>query len=609
MNRRNLFSIALMALFMLNPASITFSQSTDFITFPDEQTITLSSQAQQRLDAARAHPATVSAWLIQFHDLANVLSQEILRFSLPKIGPIVAKAVRIGQPDSSNVAWSGVLEGSQTPMFFIVVNGNVSGMIHAQQDVFRIKPLGDGEHVLIHLDQSKFVPDDPFGSDSPKKKAAPVGESQSLSSALGKSGGEKMIAAGPVIDLLVAYTQTVANNNNISSLIASCEQPVNEILINSGNSARVDVVHSVQVTYEERGITQTDINELQDNNGDDELDVVHGLRDQYGADIVVLLIAFGDHRGLAYHVPARNATEAFCVVEDGAAVSNYTFAHEIAHLVGCRHAWDPAGTYEHAHIRQQNGWKTVVASEAPSTPRIPYWSNPNKTYGGSPMGTTCCNDNARKWETRDGTVASFRSKQPPSVTISGPSALMYKESGTWTAAASGGAPPYTYAWRYRYWGTGSWSGVVDTDSQYSRLMLTQDFELKCTVTTSQGLSDEDTHYVSYEMAKRASESVVNLPEQFVLEQNYPNPFNPTTEIKYGLPEASHVTLTVFTVTGQKIRTIVDTRKRAGYHNARWDGKDAFGDEVASGLYIYRIHVIPVAGAPAFDAVRKMTMLR
>lgn len=229
----------------------------------------------------------------------------------------------------------------------------------------------------------------------------------------------------------------------------------------------------------------------------------------------------------------------------------------------------------------------------------------NHPVTGTPLGTASSNDNARKWNTRAVTVAGFKQPQPPSVTISGPTSLGYREVGFWNANVSGGAPPYTYAWRYRYNGAGSWSGVIDTDSQYSRTMLTQDFELKCTVTTSQGVNGEDTHYVNYELLK-----IAQIPGRFALKQNYPNPFNPTSEIKYELPEASYVTLTIFNAIGQKIRTLTNEWKDAGYYSIFWDGTDEFGNAAASGVYIYRIYAVPNNGeSKPFEALRKMTFLK
>jgi len=76
-----------------------------------------------------------------------------------------------------------------------------------------------------------------------------------------------------------------------------------------------------------------------------------------------------------------------------------------------------------------------------------------------------------------------------------------------------------------------------------------------------------------------------IPESFSLDQNYPNPFNPETRISFQLPEASTVVLKIFNVRGDEICALVNEKKDAGYHQLLWNGKDASGREVPSGVYV------------------------
>jgi len=70
---------------------------------------------------------------------------------------------------------------------------------------------------------------------------------------------------------------------------------------------------------------------------------------------------------------------------------------------------------------------------------------------------------------------------------------------------------------------------------------------------------------------------------YQLQQNYPNPFNPTTTIKYALPDAAHVRMELFTITGKKIKVLVDENKHAGYHTLLFNAGD-----LSSGIYFYKI---------------------
>ena len=71
-------------------------------------------------------------------------------------------------------------------------------------------------------------------------------------------------------------------------------------------------------------------------------------------------------------------------------------------------------------------------------------------------------------------------------------------------------------------------------------------------------------------------------------ENYPNPFNPSTTIRYTLPEASNVRLTIYNVLGQEVRTLVNAAQSRGVYNVQWNGRDASGRQVATGVYIYRL---------------------
>jgi hypothetical protein len=79
-----------------------------------------------------------------------------------------------------------------------------------------------------------------------------------------------------------------------------------------------------------------------------------------------------------------------------------------------------------------------------------------------------------------------------------------------------------------------------------------------------------------------------IPDTYLLSQNYPNPFNNSTVIEYSLPAAAHVTINIYNLLGQKVVTLIDKSLPAGNHQVRWGGKDGAGEDVASGVYFYRI---------------------
>jgi len=95
----------------------------------------------------------------------------------------------------------------------------------------------------------------------------------------------------------------------------------------------------------------------------------------------------------------------------------------------------------------------------------------------------------------------------------------------------------------------------------------------------------------------------DIPESFGLHQNYPNPFNPTTLIRYQLPEASNVRVSIYNIMGQEIATLINDYQEVGYKSIQWNGRDNFGNKVGGGLYLYRIQ------AGSFTKTMKMVLLK
>jgi len=96
---------------------------------------------------------------------------------------------------------------------------------------------------------------------------------------------------------------------------------------------------------------------------------------------------------------------------------------------------------------------------------------------------------------------------------------------------------------------------------------------------------------------------IGLVKGFALYPNYPNPFNPETRIRFQLPQKSGVELVVYDILGQRVKTLVTEIMDAGLHQVTWDGLNYDGNEVASGMYIYRIK------AGGYFANQKMLLVR
>ncbi|MFC1725383.1 T9SS type A sorting domain-containing protein [candidate division KSB1 bacterium] len=94
-----------------------------------------------------------------------------------------------------------------------------------------------------------------------------------------------------------------------------------------------------------------------------------------------------------------------------------------------------------------------------------------------------------------------------------------------------------------------------------------------------------------------------FPESVDLIQNYPNPFNLETTIKYALPKGHDVSLKIYNILGQEVRTLIKERIQAGYHSIIWDGRNEDGVRVNSGVYLYKITI------GAFTETKRMILLK
>ena len=201
-----------------------------------------------------------------------------------------------------------------------------------------------------------------------------------------------------------------------------------------------------------------------------------------------------------------------------------------------------------------------------------------------------------------------------SVNITGPNNLNSGQSGTYTAHPSGGSGSYT---NYEWWErrdddvpmvpmgnngilappSNQWVYLTSgPDKQQITISRTYSFSLKCSVTDS--YNDQATsnilsvHVSGGAMAKQnANQSpaiAIQVPKEVELQSNFPNPFNPTTSIKFGLPQDDYVRLTVFSMNGQKVKTLIKGQVPKGYHRVVWDGTNESGQPVSGGLYIYEL---------------------
>lgn len=97
---------------------------------------------------------------------------------------------------------------------------------------------------------------------------------------------------------------------------------------------------------------------------------------------------------------------------------------------------------------------------------------------------------------------------------------------------------------------------------------------------------------------------LELPQKYNLQQNYPNPFNPETMIGYELAQDNFITITVFDIRGNTVKTLVKSGQIAGHHELKWSGTDDNGQRLASGIYFLQMNV-----KDSFYDTKKMIMMQ
>jgi hypothetical protein len=101
----------------------------------------------------------------------------------------------------------------------------------------------------------------------------------------------------------------------------------------------------------------------------------------------------------------------------------------------------------------------------------------------------------------------------------------------------------------------------------------------------------------------------NLPAKTELTGNYPNPFNPITNIQFSLKDESQVSLMIYNVRGQKVKTLVQDEMQAGYHSVIWNGTDEVGKSVSSGVYFSKFDSDDNNNSGRYTSVKKVILLK
>ena len=139
-----------------------------------------------------------------------------------------------------------------------------------------------------------------------------------------------------------------------------------------------------------------------------------------------------------------------------------------------------------------------------------------------------------------------------------------------------------------YW----WNVQEDDNAVVVQWPIPMDFSYSATSSAATACSHGgpvgSTKHMDHSATLGIDVSSETFPNRFGLKQNYPNPFNPTTEIAFTLDQTADVNLSIYNMLGQKVRTLTNGSKNAGTHTLQWNGLDEMGQNVSTGIYLYRL---------------------
>lgn len=649
---------SLLPLLLLAPLG-AFAQPDPFFTADPSAHTRLAPQQADVLHHLEALDAFVATELGRL-DPAALTGDDDVALRLPGGSTVLLRPDRVERRGATDFSWFGSGTTRGTIGTFVVQGETVVGTVRHADRLYTLRPLGNGLYALVRLDEDSFQ-DHPSEWDAIEEAAASVAPSPVLGQDATIQGGD------PVITLIVPYTARAASEvggvSAVEALIQLAEDETNQSYLNSNVNVSVEVVHTYQVSGAETNNLFTDLDRFR-NNGDGDWDNVHTLRDTYAADVAIMITgnAYGGYCGVASAIYASESS-AFALATNSCATGYYTFGHELGHLQGARHNPETDGStspfpYGHGKYYQPARWRTVMSYNCSGgCTRIPYWSNPNVTYGGVSMGDTSTRHNARVLSETAATLASFRN---PAVTpvasvvatptgsttvgstggpllfdlsfsntsgadftgvywvlatlpngnpfgpVFGPTALNLADGATVTESLIGNVPPRAPAGGYTvtaYVGP-SYPDEIDDTSSFA-------FTKSASVTGPDDAAVRSSaEAVTWHMDNLArglsTETVmpdaqVGASEVFALE-TYPSPLVGRATAAFTLPVEADVRLEVYDVLGRRLVVVAEGAYDTGRHEVTLTSAG-----LPSGVYVLRLQAAHAAGVRT--TTQRITVVR
>lgn len=372
---------------------------------------------QQRYYAEkRQNNGYAMAWHYVDIDL-EAFEQNTLIFHLPDGSTWSCNKRQDQETQPGYRSWSGRSDDGAGYANFVLHGEMVTAELFTGQAHYLIYPLTDRLHLLVR--QAGNFPDD----ETPKayEQMMRQGEKSRVESAARRQNGVGRPQAAAEhsslechVRVLLVLTSDVwiALADPQASAILYVDN-VNTVYENSAASPRLELARTVREGYDEAAGLEAALVDFQDPD-DGKLDGIHDLREAYDADLCVLIMDLPNETelcGKAYTIGSFLPEDAFCVVKESCILGNYSLAHELGHLYGSHHdhyalglvilSTDDPNEFAYGYVNLDDQWRTVMAyndeceDSGFNCTRIPYFSNPDLSYGGDPLGIANECDNSQ----------------------------------------------------------------------------------------------------------------------------------------------------------------------------------------------------------------------
>ena len=467
--------------------------------FEIEASPRLTVQQAARLSRIAGKRTSQEVHVVRLHPSADGLLRRgsRLRIALSPSASRVATGATVVRRGVRDVSWAGPTADSTGWIQLVLGPAGVYGSIRSGAVQYKIEPLGGALHALTRIDGSRLPPEHPptapsgvmndeshtsggFGSAALQRSRMQLNTTQAITSS----------GYGDVSIVVVYTAAAAAATADIGTLIQLAIDETNTSYTNSGVTFAASLVHTSQVSYNEANRSyQQHVSALQ-SYSDGLMDAVHGLRNQYLGDVVMLVVDDKEACGMASTILATHAS-GFAVVDESCATGYYSFAHELGHLQGARHDRhvDNSNTpfqYGHGYVDPGDAFRTIMAygDACNNCSRIQYWSSSYTPIPFLPRGTASYEDNVRVLNETKYHVASFRA--PISVSIYGPTSVKSTQWCTWNTVVTGNVGAASY----------EWSGLASGNQSAVTEVVMQSGPLSVIVYDSYGRGSDHTIWVT-----------------------------------------------------------------------------------------------------------------